>query len=282
MQGKVNQTIKSENAAIKLFAGKRKDPFIFDADWFSKTVFDYCIDTAKGSNNMKYLNVLSIVLEVNSAEFSNTEGTGLLAIAGQITQREAPFKILDRVGRPEISNGHLVTQVGHQDLRDIYNEEKTFTLNPEHEARYRKRLQDNIRYYDSLDGNQDWTTPWEQSLINILINDYLVVDTTKPFNQHGYFEIENSLLRNQPNTRSGGRAPGDRAISTLMTTLINGGHGRAISDGIPFNNIATSFPYLANPNKAIIASIINTVAPHVIKPISLRKREDGQVSQECQ
>jgi hypothetical protein len=270
IQGTVNKVTTDQTT--RLFAGKRADPFLFDAGWFSKIVFDYCIPPSNASNNLKSSNVLSIVLEVNTKTLFQDEPKGLFAVAAQIAQTEAPYKILDRVGRPEISNAHLVTGVGQQDLRTLYNQEISFAVNPVNKALYIERLKQNIAYYDSLDGHQDWPSYWRNDLSQILVNDYLLIDTRKPFSQFGYFDVEHSALRSQPHTRSVGRTPCGHAINALMRLLVNGGHGQAINDGIPAKPIRHDFPYLAKAHTGLLTKVIGFFAPKFIAPIALRER----------
>ncbi len=272
----VNQVFADAHNGVYLFAGKRADPFLFSASWFSALVFNHQIPKATATNDLTRMNILSVILDIDIKQVLQRADKPLLAVAGQIAKRggkNQPTEIIDRAARPEISNAHLVTASGQEDLRRLYNSEKPFLLNPAHEILYKKRMEENIRYYDALDGVIDWQPAWRATLINLLIHDYLIIDTSKPFSNHSYLSIENSLLRNQSHTRSGGRAPGENIIDKLMTLLINGGHGIAISDGILQSHLPSqTFPYLAEPNKGLLSIISTYFAPSLTAKMALTKR----------
>jgi hypothetical protein len=121
IRGKVNQEAGIEESGVRLFAGHRSDPFLFSSAWFGDVVFNYLIPPADVSNDMYGLNVLSLVLELDLVRVFKAEDGRLFSVAGEIRQRsnsEDPSKLIDRVGRPEISNGHLVAQTHQEDLRE--------------------------------------------------------------------------------------------------------------------------------------------------------------------
>jgi len=268
--------ISSDASAVQVFAGRRSDPFLFSASWFKTLVFEHCIPPANASNDIKDLNVLSIVIEMNTKDVFTSEHQNLLAIAGEVGEKATannPYKPIDRVGRPEVSNGRLVPNLDQPDLREMYNAEDTFSLNLNHKPIYEERILQNVRYYDQLDDVIDWQPEWKQAITRILINDYLVVDTTKPFTNTGYFDIEHALLRNEPHARSGGRMPGEGVINTLVNNMVSDGFGQPISDGIPDVDISQrAFPYLEKPNTGIVAWIKQFLAPKFVSSLSLKKR----------
>ncbi|MGI9276878.1 MAG: DUF4331 family protein [Endozoicomonas sp.] len=278
----LNDESTREIHGVRAFAGRRADPFLFSASWFSKIAFDKCLPPANASNDLEDINVLSIVLEMN---WKNVLGTGawpLLAVAGETSRTGEKGKriIIDRAARPEISNAHLVTSVGQQDLRELYNSEKTFHLNSEHKQLYAARMAENIRYYDALDGVSDWAVPWQDTLVNILVNDYLIIDTRKPFSPSGYMDVERSRLKSQPPTRSGGRVPGENVIDRLMTTLVNGHHGAAVTNGIAPTGLPNKeFPYLARPSQGLMAFFKPYLAPGMTSELALTVREKNK---QCQ
>lgn len=280
IKGTVNQTISSSNFGIRLFAGQRSDAFLFNSSWFDHVVFNQTIPPAEGSNDISRLNVLSIIIELDVKEVFKPEDGTLFAIAAEISHRypqNNTTKIIDRVGRPEISNARMVASTGQDDLRDLYNQEQTFNISATNLALYEKRLAKNIDYYDNLDKHQDWSSAWRQVLAKLLVNDYLVIDTSKNFTPQGYFDIENSMLKGQAHTRSGGRVPGDHVINTLMTTMINGGHAQAISDGIATDTgiPSTRFPYLLSPDTGLLSLIKTYLARKNASSLSLKKRGEN-------
>ncbi len=254
IRGRVDQEEGIEAAGIRLFAGRRSDPFLINTDWFASVVFNSEIPSVTtASSDLEGTNVLSIVLELDSSKIFKSQDRHLFAVAGETRHLSDdeynPDGIIDRLGRPEITNSRLVATLVQDDLRDSYNQQAVFDLDDFNKWLYQTRLLDNITYYDILDGTKDWLPGWKLALSNLLIEDYLVIDIQKPFTPQSYFDVEYSLLRKQPHTRSGGRVPGDNILNTLMTTMITGGHGAVVADGIETRlglpNVV--FPYLAAP-----------------------------------
>jgi len=279
IRGKVDQELHETKLGVHLFSGKRSDTFLFNTFWFGDVVFNRQIPPADSSNHLSRLNVLSIILELDMTKVFKPQDGKLFAVAGEISHRDHKnnsAKIIDRLGRPEITNTRLVATTQQEDLRDKYNQEQTFKINNSNQPLFFNRILENIDYYDSLDGHTDWQTEWKQVLANLLINDYLVIDMEKDFSSQSYFDIEYSMLRNQPHTRSGGRVPGDHVINTLMTTMINGGHAQAITDGIAVDIgiPSTTFPYLNPPSTGIISFIKGYIARKAGKSVPLKKRAE--------
>ena len=73
-------------------------------------------------------------------------------------------------------------------------------------AAYRARLNANLAFWDGLDGKQDWAPGADGAhpLTELMLADFLVVDVTKPYAEHGSFlEIELAA-------RDGAQAPDQR------------------------------------------------------------------------
>ena len=88
-------------------------------------------------------------------------------------------------------------------------------------------------------------------MTELVLADFLVVDVTKPYAEHGsYLEIELAARRGEPHRTCGGRALNDDVIDTLFTQLINAGNGPVIRDGVDHSSrpAGRAFPYLAAPN----------------------------------
>jgi hypothetical protein len=83
-----------------------------------------------------------------------------------------------------------------------------------------------------------------------LLDDFLVVDISKPFSEESYFEIEQSMLDGRAHTTSGGRALNDDMMDTYWTLLVNNGNGPRITDGVTQNAVPATyaFPYVGPPN----------------------------------
>lgn len=249
-----------ESGGVRLFAGRRADPFLFDPTWLQNIVTNGLLAPV-GNIELTNLNVLSIVIEANVQQVFGSGAGSLFAVAVETTTRDnevGEIRRIDRVGRPEVTNAVLVTPKGEDDLRDQYNQEDPYNVSASNFQTYKERVLKNIFYYDSLDGNKDWLPEWSDTLAMLIVNDYLVVDAVMPFTVGGYFEIENSMLKSQPHTRCGGRVPGDFVVNALISTLVNGGHGREISGGyIDGKPALDDFPYLGEPSTGLI-SIIKT------------------------
>jgi hypothetical protein len=164
---------------------------------------------------------------------------------------------LERLGRPEIKNLLLSVKVHDTvnrdiDLRDIYNLEDAFHVGPDYRGAYRARLNANLAFIDQINGVTDWPLSAEGAhpLTELLLADFLVVDTSKPYSENSYFEIERAMLAGRAHETCGGRSLNDDVMDTLYTLYVNGGNGPRISDGVDQATVPASrtFPYLAPPN----------------------------------
>ena len=246
----------SSRDGVRVFAGLVSDPFIFQIESIVETLTTGQMAFGKFSKNtMEGANVLGLVVEIDCARWLG--GEPLVAVVGEtLAVGKQPVR-LERVGRPEIKN------IGMQwngndtlnrdiDLRDLYNQEDAFHLGEQYRGAYRARLGANLRFYDGLDGKVDWPLDdtGEHPLVDLVLEDYLVVDTSKPFAEDSWFEIERAMIEGRPHSTSGGRTLNDDFLDTYYTLFINAGDGPRIRDGVdqatvPATNV---FPYLAPPN----------------------------------
>lgn len=118
---------------------------------------------------------------------------------------------------------------------------------------YRARLNANLRFWDSLDGKVDWPDRGNGAhpLTELLLADFLAVDLSRPYVEHGsFFEIELVGREGRSHQTCGGRSLNDDVMDTLFTLWVNGGNGPAIRDGVEQATMpaAAVFPYLAPPN----------------------------------
>ena len=117
---------------------------------------------------------------------------------------------------------------------------------------YRARLNANLPVIDRLDGKTDWPLGPDGAhpLTDLLLDDYLVVDVSKPFAEDSYFEIERAAMQGRPHETCGGRSLNENVMDTIYTLLVNAGNGARISDGVDRATVPASedFPYLAPPN----------------------------------
>ena len=241
---------------IRVFAGLVSDPFIFQLDSIVETLTTGEMAFGKHTHNtMDGADVLGLVVELDGDRWLGAEP--LIAVVGEtLAMGPRPVR-LERVGRPEIKNIGMQwngndTVNRNVDLRDLYNAEDAFHLGEQYRDAYATRLGSNLIFYDGLDGKIDWPAgdDGRHPLVDLLLEDYLVVDRSKPFGEDTWFEIEWSMLDGKAHTTCGGRALNDDFLDTYYTLFINGGNGPRISDGVDEATVPAGprFPYLAPPN----------------------------------
>ncbi len=241
---------------VRMFAGPRWDPFIMDAPAALKTIATG--ELAFQDPSSIYLdgkNVLSLVVEL---DIGLLDGAQLVGVVAETLTRGRFNVRLERVGRPEVKNMMLgpkqFDQVNRDlEIRDLYNMEDAFRLGESYQGAYRVRLNANLAFWDGLDGTTDWVADGEgdHPLTNLVLDDFLVVDVTKPYAEEGSFlEIELAARRGEVHRTCGGRALNDDVIDVIFTQLINGGNGPTIRDGVDHSTRPAShtFPYLMSPN----------------------------------
>ena len=181
----------------------------------------------------------------------------LLAVVGEtVVAGKLPVRI-ERFGRPEIKN-HMLSmkqfdQVNRDlEVRDLYNLEDAFHMSKDYRGVYRARLNANLAAIDRLDGKTDWPLGPDGAhpLTDLLLDDYLVVDVSKPYAEDSLFEIERAAMQGRPHETCGGRSLNENVMDTIYTLLVNAGNGARISDGVDRATVPASnvFPYLAPPN----------------------------------
>jgi len=241
-----------------VFAGLRSDPFFIDLPAHLESIAAGRLAfTHPGTNSLLNFNVLSLIIEVDTGALLR-EGRGpLFGIVGEtIVDARIPVR-LERVGRQEVKN--VIMSMKEFDLvnrdleiRDIYNLEDPFHLSKDYRGAYRARLNANLCAIDCLDGVRDWPLGphGAHPLTDLLLDDYLVVDVSKPFADDACLEIERAVLDGREHQTCGGRWFNDDVMDTLYTLLITAGHGPRISDGVDQATVPASniFPFLMPPN----------------------------------
>jgi hypothetical protein len=246
-----------EEHGVRVFAGQRLDPFFIDlAAESANHALERLTFRRQGVNAGEGANCLSIVVEFDVTRVLGP-GTGpLLAVVGETLTAGHPVR-LERMGRPEMKNFILQDKkfdpVNRDlELRDLYNAEDAFHLAPDYVGAYRARLNANLAFFDRLDGRTDWPTnsQGDHPLTELLLADFLVVDTSKPFSDGSFLEIERAVLAGRPHTTCGGRPLNDDIVDVLYTLLVGGLEGPPISDGVDqaTRPATRSFPYLVAPN----------------------------------
>jgi Domain of unknown function (DUF4331) len=252
----VNDENGASNPGVRVFAGRRSDPFFLNARATEKTIATGRLAFEKvGSDTLYGTNVLSIVMELEWATL--LDGGPMFAIVCE-TLRAGPRPVrFERLGRPEIKNVSLSLKMFDPvnrdlEIRDLYNSEDAFALTPDYVGAYRARLNANLAFYDKLDGKIDWPidAAGNHPLTLLLLADFLVIDASKPFHEMSYFEIERAMLASRRHVTAGGRWLNEDLMDSLFTLYINGGNGPRISDGVdgPIAWSSKTFPYLAPPN----------------------------------
>jgi Domain of unknown function (DUF4331) len=253
---RVNDEQGGSGHGVRVFAGPRWDPFIMDAPAALKTIATGKLAfTDPGSIFLDGKNVLSLVVEVDSALLDGAELVGVVAE----TLTRGTFNVrIERVGRPEVKNMMLAPKqfdpVNRElEIRDLYNMEDAFHLGEAYLGAYRARLNANLAFWDGLDDKTDWATDGngDHRLTKLVLADFLVVDLTKPYAEQGSFlEIELAARRGEAHETCGGRALNDDVMDTIFTQLVNAGNGPIIRDGVDQATRPGSrtFPYLASPN----------------------------------
>jgi len=256
---RVNDERGGSGHGVRVFAGPRWDPFILDAPAALKTIATGELAfTDPGAIYMDGKNVLSLVVEVDCARF--LDGAELVGVVAE-TRTRGRFSVrIERVGRPEVKNlmlGPMQFDPVNRDLeiRDLYNMEDGFELGEGYLGAYRARLNANLAFWDGLDGKTDWPADGDGThpLTELVLADYLAVDVSKPYAEHGSFlEIERAARDGRPHETCGGRALNDDVMDTIFTLMISGGNGPVIRDGVDQSTRPASrgFPYLspANPD----------------------------------
>jgi len=254
----VNDLAGGAGDGIRVFAGVRWDPFIMDARAALATIATRRLAFSDhGSIFLDGKNVLSIVVEIDT---DRLPGRTLVGVVGETLTRGEFNVRIERVGRPEVKNMMLAPKDFDQvnrdlEIRDLYNMDDAFALGDSYAGAFRARLDANLAFWDGLDGKQDWPIGEDGShpLTDLVLADYLVVDTTKPYAERGSFlEIELAARKGEPHQTCGGRALNDDVMDILFTQLVNAGQGPTIRDGVDAATRPSTgqFPYLAtaNPN----------------------------------
>jgi hypothetical protein len=247
---------------VRVFAGQRSEPFFLDVRMLEKTVATGKLSfKPKGSDTLYGTNILAIVIKFEWRKVLQ-RGPLFAIVCETVAAGKRPVRI-ERVGRPEIKNVSLSWKMFDQvnkdlEIRDLYNNEDAFNLQPDYFDAYRVRLNANLAFYDGLDGKIDW--PFDQHgnhpLTRLLLADFLVVDASKPFTETSYFEIERAMLEGRTHGTPGGRWLNQDIMDFVFTLYVNGGNGPPINDGIdaPIAWSSKTFPYLAPPNPAKAAA----------------------------
>lgn len=254
---RVNDEKGGKGQGLRVFAGRRLDPFFFDGVRAVQSLMARKLMFVNPGNSRQHLqNCLSIVVEVDIGTLFGANAGPLLAVVGETVTIGSINARLERFGRPLIKSvvlgaKNFDTVNRDLDIRDLYNQEDAFKLGPTYLAAYRARMNANLAFWDGLDQKTDWPLAAEGAhpLTELLLADFMVVDVSKPYAEDSYLEIERAFLNGGTHETCGGRSPNDDIADTLLTMLINGGNGPRISDGVDQQAVKATraFPYLVPP-----------------------------------
>ena len=244
---------KNPGDDFRLYAGMRSDPFFFNSHFVTLAAVKEIISSPSSSNTMAGSNVLSIVIEIEMKKLYPNAPGGMLALATEVITKDsptAPLRVLDRVGRPEITNISLKAHAQDSELRDRYNLDRPFMVVRDTQTVYEARFLKNVGYYDALEKKTNWVDAEKLALSKLLADDFLVLDLDKACTGDNFLEIEKSMLQAKVSTTCGGRRPTDDIIDKLFSIYIGGLNGARIRDGIdqPNKALSADFPYLVAPS----------------------------------
>ena len=265
---------------MRAFAGVRWDPFIMDAPAALKTIATQKLAfTDPGAIYLDGKDVLSLVVEIDTDVLG---GASLIGVVAETLTRGRFNVRIERVGRPEVKNMMLApkqfdTVNRDLEIRDLYNMEDAFHLQDGYLGAYRARLNANLAFWDGLDGRVDWPADEDGNhpLTALVLADYLVVDVTKPYVEHGsYLEIEIAARtrRTAPDLR--GAHPERRRDRHLVHPARQrgerAGHSRRGRPRHPTRGADLPLPGAAQPGPARASP-----APLATKACEDRVRDDG-------
>ena len=246
----VLNTVPIGGSNLTVFAGLREDPFFFDVEQFfrvragalgtgPKVAFkpaSQAIDFAKGYN------VNTIAVRVPKAFLQAGTGANTFDVWSTVSVRDGVggFKQLDRLGRPAINEGLIVTPAYMEAFNNIPPKLDLSSA----AAPVRQEAVATINALDLLDGNKN-VDP--NAIARAFLPDIMRIDTTKPSGYASATNSQGSLI--------GGRLLLDDVIDITLGTLV----GSPTSDNVSYNGtpgnpaqghkpLEPSFPYLALPN----------------------------------
>ncbi|MEO0822203.1 MAG: hypothetical protein AAF074_17470 [Pseudomonadota bacterium] len=247
----------AESDGIRLFSGLRADPFFYSLehfvevtgrpDAFPPPVAPYSDDNPFGGNSFEGINVISIVLEIDWNVLGIEADLVGVAARSVYGHGDAPEQF-DYFGRPEITNLTLHDHSGSAELRRAYNTGAAL------EDAYKIRLRENIAAYDMIDGKQDWQPALLDRFVEMLLEDYTVLNRAAPCEGGStYLSIERALLGGDAPLGCGARALEEDIFRRMYTLFIAGLDGDEARFGMgvdgPYSSsektLSPAFPYLA-------------------------------------
>jgi hypothetical protein len=258
----VGKVKKSES--VNIYTGSRSDAFFITNEQFDTVTKrqGFSKKTARsGDNLMERINVLSIALEVDLTKVFNTEGnSGFYSVAAEsYTNVDGKKKVLDRVGRPEITNLSLHdVSGGRAPVKRAYNQTPVSkaTVTKDY-ALFQERLISNIGAYDKHDGVVNWEMRDLENLADLLLQDELHFSLDENCDSSGtqYLSLEFALMKGEAATACGGRKIEDDIMKMMYTLYIGGPFAEPslyeTGVSVPYQSsdkkLSVEFPHLAPP-----------------------------------
>jgi hypothetical protein len=285
--GKSLKTITADVGEIKktqtasIYTGSRSDAFFITNEQFDTVTGRQGFDKKafrSGDNLMERINVLSIALELDlNSVFKSSDLEDLYSVSAQsYTSESGVKKILDRVGRPEITNLSLHDFHGDDPVKRSYNQTPLSKVKTSDVyEKFQKRLTSNISAYDLYDGVVNWDRDELTFLTELLLDDALYFSLSDKCVSEGrqYLSIERSVLAGVEVENCGGRLISDD-IMNIMYGLYIGGLDVDFTQyetgvSVPYQNsskkVTEAFPHLAPPEDTglftvnIKRTLLNTV-----------------------
>jgi hypothetical protein len=165
------------------------------------------------------------------------------------------------MGRVEVTVFIITDE--YNEVRDMWNAEDTFNIDPDHVAIYRKHLEIGLRRLDlfelSLDGAEvaDWPVP--HPWVDLIMHEFLIVDLNHPVapstDVMHYLDIELGNYSDHPDQAAvvGGHLPNEDVIDRTLTVFINGltdKPSRGVGVPKPARASVDEFPFVALPFSA--------------------------------
>jgi hypothetical protein len=248
------------DGAFRIFAGLRSDPFILA--WLVGKL-------QKFENLLQHDNVLSIVIEFDTRHVLDLNQGSLFGVIAETLPIPQPGGFIghdvpriDWVGRPEQTNMRLNNPdlAGTEDLRDLWNQQDPFAIREDLLPVFRKRMTESLKNWDQRNGKADWSETALAANAEVLLNDWMLFDVTKPISDDSFLEIEKSTLNGRAYQTGGGRTVNSNVIDILLNWMVNHDQGEPLRGGATTATQPGSdkFPYLAPPN-AQIQTVVGSV-----------------------
>jgi hypothetical protein len=264
------------NPDFKVFAGPRADQLFTDRARVRMPVWrDTDLSSGTdwpGVNSFDGKNVLSIVVDLSLDKYLKNANlkkeakgeTQYFAAVSELSELDlsnpgsGALRRIDRMGRVEIT----VFMVRDDKVRDLWNADDTFALNPNNVEKYRDALRRGLKRLDGFEmldeGSTektvlDWPVP--HPWVDLLMDDFLIVDLAQPTKpsstQIGYLGVEIARFTGSGSGGVGGRIPNEDVIDKTLTVFINGlarpTPRRGVGVPAPARLTVDEFPFVPPP-----------------------------------